>query len=193
MDLKVLHDVRFYDNLLSIDQELARRVREAGCLACLGRLDSARFPRKLRGCRVDLGPEHAWRLSFCCDRCRQRETPPSVRFLPHRVYFGAVLVLAGARKLSARWVATLNEELGVDRRTIRRWRNWWRNRFVESSLWRVRKGDLMPPVAEADLPASLLERFGGDLEERLLACLRWLAPLGLDPLRWPSSLPASRR
>jgi hypothetical protein len=35
----------------------------------------------------------------------------------------------------------------------------------------------MPPVAEEGLPASLLERFAGTLQERLVALLRFLGPI----------------
>jgi hypothetical protein len=41
------------------------------------------------------------------------------------------------------------------------------------------RGQFMPPLEIATLPASLLRRFGGaDLSLRLVAVLRFLAPLG---------------
>ena len=36
---------------------------------------------------------------------------------------------------------------------------------------------MVPPIDIAALPVSLLERFAGDLEERLLSLLRFLGPL----------------
>jgi hypothetical protein len=42
---------------------------------------------------------------------------------------------------------------------------------------------LMPPVAVAQLPASLLERFAGTPAERLLSLLRSLSPLSVDSAR----------
>jgi hypothetical protein len=36
---------------------------------------------------------------------------------------------------------------------------------------------LVPPVDIAALPASLLERFAGDMTERLIALLRFIGPL----------------
>jgi hypothetical protein len=40
------------------------------------------------------------RFSFCCDRdgCRNRATPPSVRFLGRKVYLGAVVMLISASR-----------------------------------------------------------------------------------------------
>jgi hypothetical protein len=35
----------------------------------------------------------------------------------------------------------------------------------------------MPPVEIASLPASLLDRFAGDIAERLTSLLRFVAPL----------------
>ena len=42
-----------------------------------------------------LGPEHDWRLSFCCavDGCRTRATPPSLRFVGRKVYLATIVVL----------------------------------------------------------------------------------------------------
>ena len=176
MCLSLLADVRFYDHLLRIDQDLLERAHKSGCPRCGDRLDNAPFPRKPRGGPVSLSEAHCRRLSLCCDVCRKRVTPPSVRFYGRRVYWGGVFVLACARKLTPRWLARLSEELGVDRRTVRRWRRWWQERFVRSPWWRTEKARLATPVEESELPGSLLERFSGDLQSRLPALLQWLAP-----------------
>lgn len=174
MCLSLLHDVRFYDHLLRIDQDLSDRARRVGCPRCRGRLDSGRYPRKVRG-GPQLSEEHYKQLSLCCDRCRKRVTPPSVRFYGRRVYWGGVFVLACARKLTPRWLSRLTAELGVDRRTVRRWRQWWQEQFVRSPWWMTEKARLATPLEDSELPGSLLERFCGDLEVRLLALLQWLA------------------
>jgi hypothetical protein len=176
MCLSLLRDARFYDHLLRIDQDLLQKARQAGCLRCGQRLDNAPFPRKPRGGPAGLKEEHCKRLSLCCDGCRKRTTPPSVRFYGRRVYGAGALVLACARKLTPQWLARLTEELGVDRRTVRRWRRWWQEQFARSPWWKVEKGRLAAPVVESDLPGGLLERFSGDGESRLTALLRWLAP-----------------
>jgi len=175
MCLSLLHDVGFYDHLLRIDQDLSNQIRKDGCPRCGGRLDSGGYARKVRG-GPQLSEEHYKRLSLCCDRCRKRATPPSVRFYGRRVYWGGAFVLACARKLTPAWLARLCAELGVDRRTVRRWRQWWHEQFVRLAWWKAKKGRLTPPVSEQALPSSLLERFGTDRSTRLSALLQWLAP-----------------
>jgi len=44
-------------------------------------------------------------------------------------------------------------------------------------FWAGLAGTLMPPVAVADLPASLLERFAGAPAQQLLLLLRLLLPI----------------
>jgi hypothetical protein len=55
-------------------------------------------------------------------------TPPSVRFLGRRVWLAVVVTLlcVMVHGASARRARKLREELGVDRRTLERWRRWWR-------------------------------------------------------------------
>jgi len=159
----ILQDARLYAVLHRVDEDLAAHARRSGCRRCGGVVHQARYRRKPRGGPPGLGSGHDWRLSFCCARegCRRRKTPPSVRFLGRRVYFGAVVVLVSALRdgLAPRRVRELRAQLGVDRRTLRRWRQWWHEAFVASRLWRAARGRLMPPVAEEALPGSLLERF----------------------------------
>ena len=66
---------------------------------------------------------------------------------------------------------------GIDRRTLARWRVWWLATFTEGPFALVAKATFMPPVDTAGLPASLLDRFAGDLADRLTALLRFVAPL----------------
>jgi hypothetical protein len=73
-------------------------------------------------------------------------------------------------------VRALQEQLGVDRRTLERWRQWWLEEFAPGRLWRVARARLLPPVEEARLPWSLWERFCADAEEPLLGLLRFLVP-----------------
>jgi hypothetical protein len=178
----ILQDARLYALLQRVDGDLAEQARVSGCLRCGGVLHQARYPRKPRGGPAELDDAHSRRLSFCCARegCRRRKTPPSVRFLGRRVYFGAVVVLVSALRdgLAPRRVRELRARLGVDRRTLRRWRQWWREAFVASRFWRVARGRWMPPVAEEALPGSLLERFAEPSPPvRLVAMLRFLAPI----------------
>ena len=179
---KILRDASFYSTLFQIDMDIAGATRASGC-PCGGRLHSARYPRKPRGGPGDLGPEHDRRLSFCCavDGCRQRATPPSVRFLGRRVYFGVVVLLLTVlcHGVTARRAAALRNELGVGRRTLERWRGWWCGAFVASAFWRSVRGRFAPGLAVGALPGSLLERFGraATLSAAVVAMLRFLSPL----------------
>ena len=56
--------------------ELAAQVRADGC-RCGGALHRADYPRKPRGCPVDVRPDFLSRLSFCCALCRRRSTSTS--------------------------------------------------------------------------------------------------------------------
>lgn len=181
MYLTCLSDARMYVLLGRIDADLAETTREAGCLVCEGRLDRADYPRKPRGGPASLGAGYDKRHSFCCDEdcCRKRATPPSVRFLGRRVYLGAVVVLATALQHGATpaRLARLRATLGVSARTLARWRIWWRETFVATRFWRTARAWLDAPVAEEMLPASLLERFGGDAATSVIHLLRFLGPL----------------
>ena len=177
----VLADVRLFELLLRIDQDLAAAAQAAGCGRCGGRLDRADYARKPRGVPAELGTEHRVRLSLCCaaEGCRRRTTPASARFLGRRVYVGAAVVgitalRPGARDAEAR---ALRAWLGVSRRTLVRWRRWWRATFAKTTFWRRARGRLRTPVAPRDLPGRLLGRFAGNLQARLIATLRFLSPI----------------
>jgi hypothetical protein len=90
-----------------------------------------------------------------------------------------IVVLATAMQQGvAPWrMSRLQDELGMTRKTLDRWRTWWREAFVESRFWKAAKATFSPPVDENGAPRSLLERFGGDAVERLGALLRLLTPL----------------
>jgi hypothetical protein len=177
----LLSDARFRELLLEFDADLAATARAEGCLICCSVVHSARYPRKLRGPLRRLSEEQSWRFSFCCSRdgCRARKTPPSLRFLGRKVYLAAMVVLVAAMQHGATAVRVqrLSEMFGVSRRTVERWRTWWLTAFAADRFWQAARALIMPPVAEEGLPASLLERFAGTLQERLVALLRFLGPI----------------
>lgn len=184
MSHRLLRDARVYGVLLQIDRDLAAAVRHGGC-ACGGRLHSARYRRKAR-CALELDKldaEHGVRFSFCCDRdgCRRRTTPRSVRFLGRRVYVGAVVVLIAtlAEGATPARLRRLRQLVGdVSRRTVERWRRWWRETFPQTPFWREHRARFAVAVDTERLPASLLERMAGAAESaRLIALLRLLAPI----------------
>ena len=176
-----LADTRFHELLLTIDRDLADACRAGGCEHCGGPLHSARYNRKPRGRTCRLGPEHDRRFSFCCavDGCRLRETPASLRFLGRRVYMAAIVVLMAILQhgVTDPRMKRLSEVVSVDRRTLTRWRGWWRDTFTATPFWRVARAQLMPPVEHDKLPASLIERFTGEDTEPLVALLRFLGPI----------------
>jgi hypothetical protein len=122
-------------------------------------------------------------FSFCCevDGCRKRTRPRSTRFLGRRHFLAATVVLLSALScgVTPRRLARLQEEYGVSRRTLERWRAWWLREFVASEVWQAGRGRFSPVLDEARLPRVLVERFGRLGEEAcLIACLRFLAILG---------------
>ena len=181
MYLSLKRDTRFHGVILEMDRDLVAAVRAARCVICGDALHSGDFSRKPRGGPPDLGEEHDIRFSLCCaDReCRKRHTPPSLRFLGRKVYLGAVVVLVSAMLEGATpaRMRTLRDLLGVSRRTVERWREWWKTTFAQTRCWREAAQGFVPAVETSRLPASLLERFAGDEESRLLLLLRLLAPI----------------
>lgn len=177
----LLRDTRFFELLYTLDQDLADQTRSQGC-PCGGRLDQAHYPRKPRGGPANLSADRERRFSFCCarDGCRGRATPPSVRFLGRRVYFGVVVVLVTAmvHGTTPRRSAELRSQLGVDRRTLARWQRWWQQHFPASPFWREHRARFSPPVLADGLPGALLDRFSlAGTPDGIVALLRFLAPL----------------
>lgn len=173
----LLQDKRFFAFLFQCDQDIAREAQQERCPVCGGPLHQAHFPRKPRGGAIASGSPEARRLSFCCGQedCRKRVTPPSLRFLGRRVYLAAAVVLVAAMGGGSR--SALARFVGVSTRTLRRWRHWWQEQFPQTRLWLATCGRLRRPIALRGLPGALLDAFQGDLKIRMVALLRWLAPL----------------
>jgi hypothetical protein len=181
MYLDLLADGRLYELLKRCDEDLAAEQRAGGCPRCGAALHAGHYPRKPRGVPREAIPGYGRRLSLCCARegCRKRATPPSLRYLGRKVYLAVVVVLVAALRCGptpAR-MRTLQERVGVSRRTIMRWRAWWTEALPQTPFWRAAAGALMPAVRAAELPAALLERFAGAARDRLLGLLRWLLPI----------------
>ena len=183
---KVLQDASFFELLYEVDEDIAAKVRASGCRHCGGTLDSANYPRKPRGGPDGMEEDCASRrLSFCCRRkgCRSRATPPSVRFLGRRVYWGVVVILQSAMQqgVTPFRAARLHSALGVDRQTVQRWREWWLAKFPATRFWQVARARFVPPIDLTSLPLSLLERFekkcSSDNQSQLVGLLRFLSPI----------------
>jgi hypothetical protein len=102
-----------------------------------------------------------------------------------RVYAGLVVVLVSAmlHGLNPERVQRLREVLGIDRRTLQRWRQWWLVLFVESSFWREARARFMPSLCPKTMPLSLCVSFGVERRDRLLELLKFLAPI-TTPTAW---------
>ena len=177
----LLADASFHRLLLTMDHDVAADCRARGCGRCGGKLHSGRFRRKPRGLPAGLDEDYYQRFSFCCAvrECRKRATPASLRFLGRKVYLATVVVLVSALQhgVTAVRLRRLSAALGIDRRTVMRWRQWWLSSFATGRFWQAASAAFMPPADATQLPGSLLDRFSGDVEHRLLALLRWLAPI----------------
>jgi hypothetical protein len=88
-----------------------------------------------------------------------------------------VVLVSALRRGTAAAVKELCDLMDVSRRTVGRWREWWRTTFVASPFWRVAAAAFIPPVDQARLPASLLERFSGAAATQLISLLRLLLPI----------------
>jgi hypothetical protein len=136
----------------------------------------ANYPRKARGLDEEAERQGRYdlRLSLCCSRegCRRRTTPPSVRFLGRHVFVGT-LVLLVMRSGSCPIPPTPLPA----RQTRRRWRAFWQERLLASALFiemvACRMSSALDP---AEMPDALLDKFAGDLADRVFAVLRLLAP-----------------
>jgi hypothetical protein len=99
--------------------------------------------------------------------------------LGRRVYVGLIVVLVAALRhgLTPERMQVLRESLGIDRRTVERWRQWWLESFVQSSFWKEARARFMPPVCDKSLPWSLCEVFDIERRDRLLDLLKFLSPI----------------
>jgi hypothetical protein len=96
------------------------------------------------------------------------------------VYAGPVFVLVSAmiHGITEKRAAALRELVGVSRRTLERWRRWWRELFSQSEFWLAARGRFALAPSPSCLPASLVERFGEPgSDDCALAVLKFLAPL----------------
>jgi hypothetical protein len=178
----LLRNSSFFDLLLRLDEDLAEEVRRCGC-ECGGALHRACYDRKPRGGPPGLGPQHAVRFSYCCEKdgCRRRMTPASLRFLGRKVFFGVVVLLLPVLRdgPTPKRLERLSAEFAVSLRTLRRWSRWWREAFTASCFWLASQGQFARPVVVQELPSSLLESFKGVgmAWPRVLAVLQFLSPI----------------
>ena len=128
------------------------------------------------------------RCSFCCNQegCRKRHTPPSVIYFWKEGVCGVTVILLTAmlHGVNERRARELGEKLGVDKKTLNRWRTWWLEQFPQSQFWKEAKGRFCEQPQEGFLPLSLLENF--DVPEDsggVLLMLKFFSPISIGPLK----------
>ena len=187
MSHKFLLKSSFHELLNRIDRELAEHVRLKGCQFCGGILHWAPYPRSPFGLPAQFRDYYAERLSFCCDNCRRRTTPQSVRFFGRRWFPAPLLILISALLggVNDYRRERLKELFGVvvSESTWKRWRRWWRDAFTKTSFWTQNKGHFLFSEGACFFPRSLLTTFQGGLFERLCHALKFFSPITAGVLR----------
>ena len=183
----IFSNARVWAFLKQVDEAEAARCRSAGCAHCGAALHSATYPRKPHGLAPELRGD-ARRYSLCCCRCRRRVTPPSARFFGRRLRIAPLFVMVSALVLGGARVEAIGRKYAIPVRTLKRWRQWWRETFVHTRAWRAKRAELAMAPGEAPLRCVLRRIQGRALRARRLRSLVWLLPwtgfctLGAGPM-----------
>jgi len=186
MSHKFLFDSTFHSFLIAIDRELSEVVRQKGC-PCGGSLHRANYPRSPFGLLPKYRKSYEERFSFCCNDCRRRTTPPSVRYFGRRWYPAPLLLLISALMLSIN-EHSLNQikrhfGIMVSESTWKRWRRWWREVFVETAFWKHARGLIPEPKKPVTMARRMLSSFQGTIDNRMLLLLKFISPITAGHLR----------
>lgn len=175
--------------LCKIDIELLNDAQKSGCPKCGDVLHQANYPRSPVGIFAQLREYYDQRFSLCCQKCRKRVTPPSVRFFGRRWYPAPAFILISILKLgiNERRLDQVKRHLGikVTESTWKRWRRWWRDSFECTLFWKQAKGQLATqPEITPLISRTLLYAFDGiTIEEKIILLLKFLSPLTIDIFR----------
>jgi hypothetical protein len=177
----------FHSLLLAIDRELSELTRQGGC-TCGGRLHQSNYPRSPLGLPAEFRPIYDERLSFCCDDCRKRVTPPSVRFFGRRWYPAPLLLLLSALMISINdyRLRQIKRHFGitVSESTWKRWRRWWRDAFVETHFWKQARGEISQNNHRgSSMVRRMLNVFQGLIDKKIILLLKFLSPITAGALR----------
>jgi len=85
-----------------------------------------------------------------------------------------VLMAAMVHGLAPQRVERLRQVMGIDEKTLERWRTWWMETFVQGGFWKGAKGRLERPADERRMPFSLMKAHGM-LKRRRLGGRRYTA------------------
>ena len=187
MSQNFLWNANFHSLLKAIDEELADKARGLGCPECGHKLHQANYPRSPMGVPARFRSYYEERLSFCCEICRKRWTPPSVRFFGRRWYPGPLFMLISAfmGRINDRLFIKVKEWFGISvgLSTWKRWRQWWYEVFPFTLFWKQAQGIVPVLETKRSFPRALLGLFQGKLEEKICSLLKFLSPLSYGFLR----------
>lgn len=176
----------FHRLLVAIDRELAETTRQERC-PCGGALHLSNYPRSPLGLPVHFRPDYETRFSFCCNDCRKRITPPSVRFFGRRWYPAPLLVLISALMLSINdyRLTQIKRHFGitVTESTWKRWRRWWREAFAETRFWKRARVSIPEYRNIVPIARHMLNSFQGLFDEKMILLLQFLSPITAGLLR----------
>lgn len=171
----LLYDQNLCNALEKFDADLTEKAQSLGCPHCGGVLHRGDYPRKPRGIW-----EWDKRYSLCCSTqgCRKRVTPASVRFLGRKVYLAIIVVVVSAMMHCAKKksVKKLQDELGIDRRTLSRWRTWWQEIFAQSTFWKAKRSFFSRPIKKSTMPFGLVKAFNAENSQGMKKLLLFLSP-----------------
>lgn len=185
---QLLSDASFHALLLQIDIDLGLHTQEDGCPYCQGVLDKADYPRSPFGLIAKQRDYYQSRISFCCRDCRRRVTPESVRFFGRRFYVAPVFMLLCLLQsgINERRLNQVKRHFGihVSESTWKRWRRWWREKFLQTKFWEMKRHLVITQLPElASYPRALCQCFQGSFIDKFSQLLRFLSPLTGGVLR----------
>jgi hypothetical protein len=180
---ELLQKANLFHLLFQLDLDLASKCRLSDCPFCGGKLHQSNYVRKPRGGPPLVAEQYLLRHSFCCAApgCRRRVLPGSCRFWGRRVYWAAVILVVtalGQGRTSGFSANKLSRLFGIDRKTICRWKVYYREHFPQTPLWRKLRGKVGADIKDSEVCAGLVGCFinqFGSQELAIAQCLQILA------------------
>ena len=99
--------------------------------------------------------------------------------LGRKVYVGVIVVLVSAMMHgpNEHRLKRLQQELTIDRRTLKRWQQWWTEIFVKYAFWKAERGRFRGQISRAQMPFCLVQTFGAQQMEGLVRLMKFLSPI----------------
>ena len=167
MILDTIRNVKLYQLLFFIDQDLADQLRIRSCPFCGATVHTANYLRKPRGGPGNIPEEFSIRHSLCCSACRRRVLPPSLRFWDRKVYWGIVIlvtVVLQQGRTAGHSAARIMRLVGISRHTLKRWIRYFKKVFPQSNRWKRIRGLIRGRLDTGSIPSApvlfFIERFG---------------------------------